>query len=243
MKKFLSICLVALCSVSAMYAQTTTPTPSTEEQDNVECGSTVTVSATSKTGFYHFKEWQIQNNGAVLETVAKNGSSTTYGASVSTAILTDGTGKDQSTLTLNPLSSALIDAATSGTVTFEAFFEIDSYTINATTEGSGKISNTGNTNDAQTSLTLTTTGQNSITLTAIPDDNCTKFDHWEDSDGNTIPGDASDRMKLTISPLPTWEHNSTHSYKAVFVPKTIKIVVTTADDQKGTVGISVTPKQ
>ena len=240
MKKFLSICLVALCSVSAMYAQTT-PTPSTAEQDNVECGSTVTVSATSKTGFYHFKEWQIQNNGAVLETVAKNGSSTTYGATVSTAILTDGTGKDQSTLTLNPLSSALIDAATSGTVTFEAFFEIDSYTINATTEGSGKVSNTGNTNDAQTSLTLTTTGQTSLTLTAIPDDNCTKFDHWVSVNGDPI--DDPTNPTLTVTPLATWEHNSTHSYKAVFVPKTIKIVVTTADDQKGTVGISVTPKQ
>ena len=59
MKKFLSICLVALCSVSAMYAQTT-PTPDVKTQNGVECGSTVTVSATSKTGFYHFVKWEIQ---------------------------------------------------------------------------------------------------------------------------------------------------------------------------------------
>ena len=229
MKKFLSICLVALCSISAMYAQETTA--STDSRPNVACGTEVTVEATSKTGFYHFKEWQIQNGSTILETLSPNGTAADgnndYGASVSTAILTDGTGKDKSTLTLNPLSSALIDAATSGTVTFEAFFEIDSYTINGTVDGTGTVTGSGN-----------TTGDTPVTLEATTNDPCTRFDHWEDAEGNNVPGNSGEPNKLTVTPLATWVHGNTYTYKAVFVTKTVNIKVTTADSSKGTVTIT-----
>ena len=61
MKKFLSICLVALCSVSAMYAETT-PTPDEKTYPTpVECGSTVKVSATSVNKHFNFDHWEIKN--------------------------------------------------------------------------------------------------------------------------------------------------------------------------------------
>lgn len=222
MKKFLSICLVALCSVSAMYAQTA----STDSRTGVACGTPVTVEATSKTGFYHFVEWKIQNGTTPLVTVAKDGTTNSqYGESVSTSVDTQ-SGVETSTLTLNPLSSALIDAATSGTVTFEAFFEIDSYTINGTVDGTGTVTGSGN-----------TTGDTPVTLEATANNACTRFDHWEDAEGNIVPGNSGEPNKLTVTPLATWEHNSTHEYKAVFVTKTINIVVTTSDNSKGTVTI------
>lgn len=229
MKKFLSICLVALCSVSAMYAQTA----STDSRSSVSCGTEVKVEATSEDAFYHFDRWEIKNGSTILETLSPNGTAddgtNDYGATVSTAPLPDGSGKDKSTLTLNPLSSALIDAATSGTVTFEAFYEIDSYTITGTVEGTtGTVSGGG-----------TTTGNNSVTLTApSPSDPCTRFDHWESVNGDPI--DDPTNPTLTVTPLATWEHNSTHSYKAVFVTKKVNIVVTTSDNSKGKVSI-VTP--
>ena len=235
MKKFLSICLVALCSISAMYAQET-PNPSTDSRTGVACGTLVTVEATSKTGFYHFVEWQIQNNGNVLETVAKNGSTqSAYGASVNTTVNNNDGGKETSTLTLNSLSSALIDAATSGTVTFEAFFEIDQYTITGTPNDNsmGEVTGGG-----------TTTGSNSVTLTATvkSDAPCARFDHWELDDENhtRVPGNNDNPNQLTVTPEATWAHGSEHKYIAVFVTKTVNITVTTADNNKGTVRI-VTP--
>ena len=49
MRKFLSICVITLCSVYAMYAQN-----SVQKIDSVSCGTNVSVQATSKDGFYHF---------------------------------------------------------------------------------------------------------------------------------------------------------------------------------------------
>lgn len=114
MRKFLSICVITLCSVYAMYAQN-----SVQKIDSVSCGTNVSVQATSKDGFHHFVVWKIENGSDTLETLAKDGTtSSTYGATVSTSL--DTTGVETSTLTFNSLSSALIDTATTGTVTFEA---------------------------------------------------------------------------------------------------------------------------
>ena len=57
MKKFLSICLVALCSISAMYAEGTI----TDSRTGVTCETSVSVQAISTDGFYHLKEWTIEN--------------------------------------------------------------------------------------------------------------------------------------------------------------------------------------
>ena len=239
MKKFLSICLVALCSVSAMYAQTA----STESRTEVPYTTNVSVEATSKTGFYHFVEWQIKNGGNTLGIIAKDGTVSQgngYEATVSTQPTVDGTGnadgtgRETSTLTLNPLGCDLVNAATSRTVTFEAIFDIDSYTIEGTTEGGGSVEfNNNGTN------TGTTTGDVAVTLTATTTDNCSEFDHWVDVEtGATVPGKSDNEPHiLVVTPQATWAHNSTHTYKAVFGPKKVTITVTTADDQKGTVKI------
>ena len=123
----------------------------------------------------------------------------------------------------------MVNAAASGTVTFEALFDIDSYNITGTAnDGSmGNVTGGGN-----------TTGSNSVTLTANATAQCARFDHWEDKAGNTIPGDDDYPNKLTVTPLATWVHGTTYEYKAVFVPKTVTITVTTAGN--GTVRI-VTP--
>lgn len=224
MRKFLSICVITLCSVYAMYAQN-----SVQKIDSVSCGTNVSVQATSKDGFHHFVEWKIENGSDTLETLAKDGTtSSTYGATVSTSL--DTTGVETSTLTFNSLSSALIDTATTGMVTFEAVFDIDSYTINGIVNDStmGSVSGSG-----------TTTGSTSVTLTATVNQNatCARFDHWEDESGKKIPGDAANPNQLTVTPEATWVHGSTHTYKAVFVTKTININVKSSDTNMGTVTI------
>lgn len=231
MKKFLSICLVALCSISAMYAQENDPNSRT----GVGCETPVTVQATA-VGYNHLTRWEIQNGNGnnVLSTitVAMDGTTTTtgsnYGATVTPG--TDNTGAETSTLTLNPLGSTLIDDATLGTVIFEAFFDIDSYTITGTTNDNNMGNVTGG---------GSTTGNTPVTLTATvnPTATCARFDHWEDESGQTINGDADHPDQLTITPETTWKHGSTHTYKAVFVTKTVTITVTTSDSSKGTVQI------
>ena len=227
MRKFLSICVITLCSVYAMYAQN-----SVQKIDSVSCGTNVSVQATSKDGFYHFVVWKIENGNDTLGTVAKDGSVSQgngYGATVSDTI--DGTsGVETSTLTLNSLNDTLIDAATTGTVTFEAFFDIDSYTIKGIVNDStmGSVSGSG-----------TTTGSTSVTLTATVNQNatCARFDHWEDENGNTVDGNVDNPNQLTVTPQATWAHGSTHTYKAVFVTKTININVKSSDTNMGTVTI------
>ena len=225
MKKFLSICLVALCSVSAMYAQENDPNSRT----GVGCETPVTVQATA-VGYNHLTKWEIKDNATVLSTitVAADGTTTTtgtdYGATVTPG--TDNTtGAETSTLTLNPIGSALIDDATSETVTFEAFFEIDQYTITgeANDDSMGEVTGGG-----------PTQGSESVTLTARETADCAEFHHWE-VNGQAIPGATS--KTLTVTPETSWKHGSTHTYTAVFVPKKVTITVTTADDQKGTVKI------
>ena len=225
MRKFLSICVITLCSVYAMYAQNA----STDTISNVSCGTEVKVQATSKNGFHHFVVWKIENGSDTLETLAKDGTtSSTYGATVSTTV--DTTGVETSTLTLNSLNDTLIDAATSGTVTFEAVFDIDSYIINDTVNDAsmGSVSGGGK-----------TTGDTPVTLTATVNQNatCARFDHWEDENGNTVDGDADNPNQLTVTPQATWAHGSTHTYKAVFVTKTININVKSSDTNMGTVTI------
>lgn len=220
MRKLLSICVITLCSVYAMYAQN-----SVQKIDSVSCGTNVSVQATSKDGFHHFVVWKIENGSDTLETLAKDGTtSSTYGATVSTSL--DTTGVETSTLTFNSLSSALIDTATTGTVTFEAVFDIDSYTINGIVNDStmGSVSGSG-----------TTTGSTSVTLTATvnQDATCARFDHWEDESGKNV-GNSN---QLTVTPEATWAHGSTHTYKAVFVTKTININVKSSDTNMGTVTI------
>lgn len=220
MKKFLSICLVALCSVSAMYAQTTTPTPSEPTQADVECGSPVTMTATPKP-HYHFTQWVMTDNNSTTHTYTVAGSNTEY------TCATDATGKNTLTITLSP---TMIGYAQNGELVFKAIFNPNSYTIDATTEGSGTVSGTG-----------TIIGNSSLTLTATPDD-CSEVS-WVDPDGNTIPGDAGNPNQLTITPKATWVDGNTYTYKAVFVKKTVTIKVTTDDPNQGTVGISVTNQQ
>lgn len=225
MRKFLSICVITLCSVYAMYAQN-----SVQKIDSVSCGTNVSVQATSKDGFHHFVVWKIENGSDTLETLAKDGTtSSTYGATVSTTVH-DTTGVETSTLTLNSLNDTLINAATSGTVTFEAFFDIDSYIINGIVNDStmGSVSGSG-----------TTTGSTSVTLTATvkQDATCARFDHWEDENGNTVNGDTGNPNQLTVTPQAIWAHGSTHTYKAVFVTKTININVKSSDTNMGTVTI------
>ena len=64
MKKFLSICLVALCSVSAMYAQENDP----NSRSGVGCETPVTVQATA-VGYNHLTKWEIKDNATLLSTI------------------------------------------------------------------------------------------------------------------------------------------------------------------------------
>ena len=81
----------------------------------------------------------------------------------------------------------------------------------------------------------TTTGSTSVTLTATvnQDATCARFDHWEDESGKNV-GNSN---QLTVTPEATWAHGSTHTYKAVFVTKTININVKSSDTNMGTVTI------
>lgn len=240
MKKFLSICLVALCSVSAMYAQ------NANSESNVECGKEVTVKATANNGYHHFVKWEIQNtNGSssnVLLTVHKNGNFTydpnnnssnhNYGATVSPGV---DNGKETNTLSLE-LDGTLIGDANLGTVTFEAFFAEDSYTINGTTEGGGTVefNHNGTTNST---VTGTTTGANSVTLTAHPD-NCSVFVGWKkDGADNLIPG--ATELTFTVNPEESWADGSEHTYTAVFETKKININAKSNDTNMGTVTLTI----
>lgn len=232
MKKFLSICLVALCSVSAMYAQT-----DPNSQSNVTCDKKVEVTANSNNGYYHFVEWEIKNGTDVLETLAKDGTTNSqYGATVSTSVRNDGV--ETSTLTLDPLGSDLIDAVTSNpkTVTFKANFAIDSYTITGSAEGDGTVefNNTGTSSG-------TVEGSTQYTLTATPNpNNCTVFKHWEITvNGQRMPD--SNTSTLTVTPEATWAHGTVLAYKAVFETKTVNINAISSDTNMGTVTLTITP--
>ena len=237
MKKFLSICLVALCSVSAMYAQETpTPNPSKDERTGVACDTEVKVEATAKNKHFHFDYWVIRDENSStnnsIETIQGNQTTSTCGAT-STVTTTNEIDKAELTVTLN---SSLISAATSGTLTFEAFFTEDVYyIINATTEADASIGTVSQTpNDGKVY------DDETATLTATVVDDCYEFVGWKLDDGTGI---VSTDATFTVRPdqqSQDWRNNTTHTYKAVFAKKTVNIKVTTADDQKGTVRI-VTP--
>ena len=232
MKKFLSICLVALCSVSAMYAQ--------NSQSNVSCDKKVVVTATSNDGYHHLKEWKIEDGATINSTIKVATDGTTsgdaYGATVQTTVANDGV--ETSTLTLDPLGSDLIDAVTSNpkTVTFKANFAIDSYTITGSAEGDGTVefNNTGTSSG-------TVEGSTQYTLTATPNPNtCTVFKHWEITvNGQRMP-DAN-TSTLTVTPEATWAHGTVLAYKAVFETKTVNINAISSDTNMGTVTLTITP--
>ena len=239
MKKFLSICLVALCSISAMYAQTADVKTHPNE---VDCGSTVKVSATAEDHF-KFDHWEIKNdaNGnSIANNITPN--NTNNPGYVTSCQTTTTNGKETNELTVT-LNGSLIDRVSTtpgvtGTLTFEAFFtEKNWYIINAEVDdvkstGSGSVSpipNDGKVYEGET-----------ITLTANADD-CSVFVRWEDENGQTVPGISDDEPnKLSVSPdLTNWQANSTtpHTYKAVFAKKTVNIKVKTADNTQGKVAI------
>lgn len=237
MKKFLSICLVALCSVSAMYAQGTTAPTSEVTRNDVECGSTVTVSATSVNKHFNFDHWEIKKDAdnSTIISIQPNTSNTTYGAT-SGQTTTDSDGKETNVLTVD-LDHNLIDLVSTstnvGTLKFEAIFtEENWYTITATTdnESLGTVSQTPNNGKVYHDETAT--------LTAIPDGDCIAFVGWKNEEGTIVSTDLS----YTISPDPAWTNQSTHTYTAVFAKKKVNIKVTT-DPNQGTVGISVTNQQ
>ena len=231
MKKFLSICLVALCSVSAMYAQTT-PTPSEATQENVECGSTVKVSATSVNKHFNFDHWEIKKDadGSTITSIQPNDNNSTYGAT-SGQTTTDGDGKETNELTV-VLNHNLIDlvstSSTVGWLKFEAIFtEENWFTINAITDDASLGTVTQTPNDGKVYH------DESAILTANPDNDCIAFVGWVDESGATVSTD----LTITISPDPSWTNQSTHNYKAVFAKKKVNIKVYTADSSKGTVAI------
>ena len=244
MKKFLSICLVALCSVSAMYAQET-PTSEVTYPNEVECGSTVTVSATAKNKHFNFDHWEIKNdaNGnSIANNISPN--PTTPNPDYVTNCQTstpNGDGIETNVLTV-ALDQRLIDLVSTvanngtlniGTLRFEAFFtEENWYIINAAidngSEGLGSVSQTPNDGKVY--------HDESVTLTATHDD-CVAFLGWKDENGTIVSTDEV----YTVSPdLNNWQANSStpHIYKAVFAKKKVNIKVTT-DNTKGTVTISV----
>lgn len=231
MKKFLSICLVALCSVSAMYAQDITYDEAT--QNGVECGSTVTVSATSVNKHFNFDHWEIKkDDGSSIATITPGNSDGTYNAT-SGQTQTESDGRETNVLTVNPLDHNLIDLVnntpgTPGTITFEAIFtEENWYIINAITDDTslGTVSQTPNDGKVY--------HDEKAILTATPADDCHEFLRWEDKDGNLVSTNAS----IEISPdKDNWTNHGTYEYKAIFAKKKVNIKVKT-DNTKGTVAI------
>lgn len=233
MKKFLSICLVALCSVSAMYAQTD-PTPSEAEQDDVKCGSTVTVSATAKTKHFHFDRWEIKGI-PTTETIGKGQTSANYTATSRSSKTGTNNELEKEDLTVT-IDYNLINQVT-GTLTFEAFFTEDpkfGITISAVDENGNTLDNS----DAQivtNNIPNNYTGETINLEVANVQNSCYVFDHW-----STAPTGGSN-LGQNMTYTATYGSANT-TYYAVYKRKTVKIKVTTADNTKGTVAIeSVTP--
>lgn len=225
MKKFLSICLVALCSVSAMYAQTTTPTT----EATVECGSSVTMTATPEP-HYHFTKWVMtDNNNDEHEYTA--GSGTDY-----TCTTDNASGINTLEITLSP---TMIGYAQNGELVFKAFFAEDSkYTITGiavnndatytpnTEAGTITVTHEGNiTNDSYTGY-----ANDPVTLTATADA-CYEFVKWIDENGTTVSSSAS--FDTTVQAVA-----SGTTYKAVFKKKTVKVTVTSDNSSQGKVAIA-----
>lgn len=244
MKKFLSICLVALCSISAMYAQTTestTPTPSEDTRTGVECGTEVKVSATAANKHFHFDRWEIKDipsTGAstTIGTIGKGQTSTIQNATATSTSSKTGQDndieKEELTVTLN---GSLISAATSGTLTFEAFFTEDQkygITIKVVDEAGNELGTVDYqilTNNIPTNYTGETVN---LTVDNVAS-SCYEFDHWSTA--------ATGGSNLGQNKTYTATYGSEDTiYYAVYKKRTVTIKVTTADNTKGTVSI-VTP--
>ena len=237
MKKFLSICLVALCSVSAMYAQETTV--SEANQDGVECGSTVTVSATATHKHSHFSKWVITgfNNGTTTtETINKNENSAIFTTTNSSSMT--GTNQDlekaELTVTIdNNVINWVNTPSAIGTLTFEAFFTEDPIT-SITTAAVDENGNALNPGDYQvtTGIQDNYAGE-TVDLTAENiASSCYVFDHW----AATPTGESIVEGNIYTA---TYGTQPTTTYYAVYKKKKVNIKVTTADNSKGIVAISV----
>ena len=238
MKKFLSICLVALCSVSAMYAQ---ETPATEANlNNVECGSTVTVSATATNKHFHFDHWVITgfNNGTTTtETINKGDNSaifTTTSRSTMTGTNSD-IEKEELTVTINSnLINWVNTPGAIGTLTFEAFFREDlkhSITIIAVDEAGNPL----DANDYLIVSNISEVYENETVNLEVDNKNgsCYVFHHWADAATNGTNLGNTKTISATYNPQRT-------IYYAVYTNK-VNIKVKTANSSigMGTVNISV----
>ena len=242
MKKFLSICLVALCSVSAMYAQ---ETPTTEANlNNVECGSTVTVSATAASEHFHFHYWMItgfdNGNGTTSERIDKGGSSNIFNAT-SSSTTTGQNNVEQENLTVT-INSNLINWVNTpgaiGTLTFEAFFTEDpksKITIIAVDEAG----NTLDVNDYQIVSNLPANdyvGENVTLEVDNKNGSCYVFHHWAETPTGQSIGNNKTYSATYVSEDKT--------YYAVYTNK-VNIKVKTANSSigMGTVTVSLTNQQ
>ena len=235
MKKFLSICLVALCSISAMYAQETDP----NSRSNVECGTEVKVEATAQNEHFHFAYWEIKDEANANLTPIKiqpGTSNSTYSATSSqTQPNGDGYDTNELTVTLNGNLINLVNTTPGviGTLTFEAFFTEDQkfgMTIIAVDEtgtqlGTGDYQIVSPTPDNYTGESVT------LEVANVPS-SCYVFDHWaETQNGSSIGTD----MTYTAT-----YGSAAKTYYAVYTKKKVNINVKSHDTNKGTVRI-VTP--
>lgn len=103
---------------------------------------------------------------------------------------------------------------------FTATFAHDDVTIAFEVEGDGKVVDK---NGAQlTSVTIAY--DSTIVVTAVPTDDCYKFDRWEDGE--------------TANPRSIKASEASASYKAIFVKKQFKVTATSNNDNWGTVTIA-----
>lgn len=235
MKKFLSICLVALCSLSAMYAQ-----ENPNSRSNVECGTEVKVQATATNEHFHFAYWEIKDeansNLTPIQIQPETTNSTYEARSSRTQPNGDGYDTNELTVTLNGNLINLVNTTPGviGTLTFEAFFTEDPksrITIIAVDE-TGTELGTGDYQIVSNNSNNIHTGyvNESVTLeVANVPSSCYVFDHWaETQNGSSIGTD----MTYT-----TTYGSTDKTYYAVYKKKTVNINVKSNDNNKGTVAI------
>lgn len=229
MKKFLSVVFMALCGITAIHAGN----PQTDSKEGVECDASVTMTAEPKP-HYHFTKWVMTDNN-------NNPHEYTVGSGEGYTCTTDDNTRINTlviTLSSSMIDNAqIIDNAQNKEITFEAIFEEDDkygITIIAVDEDGNRLG-AGDYDIVTTNIPDNYAGEHVNLTVANKQNSCYEFNHWETSTGESIGTDMT-LINATYGSGPT-------TYYAVYKKKKVKVTVRSADEDKGTVTVSLTNQQ